>query len=304
MVGETRSSDGFHYLPYLPYCVSTLKVGIKNLEERSIRIRIRPKNSRNDDQFCCGFDDENRGIMVIWGGGSEEGIESNLEISESKYLYFMLYHKSDLISSSYDLTLEVNKLFGYGEIRSEIEEMKIKLEPLSESTEIIRARYIQESSEINFDGTKICCYYPRWFPELQSQFLLTESSDFYSNCSKPPFTLNIKRKSSGDTYDAISLMHEKKGNIAVVSGDMDGATVHCELYALCSGVYIIRIWLFWISKDQFRNKSNLEVIKIARERGMRTPELPDCERYDIVSDEIGNILWIGTDFHWQEYWYA
>jgi hypothetical protein len=41
-----------------------------------------------------------------------------------------------------------------------------------------------------------------------------------------------------------------------------------------------------------------------RERGINNAELPDCERYDVVLDESGKVLCIGTDFHWQEYWYS
>ena len=34
------------------------------------------------------------------------------------------------------------------------------------------------------------------------------------------------------------------------------------------------------------------------------PELPDFERIDLVIGVNNKVLFVGTDFHWQEYWYA
>jgi len=91
--------------------------------------------------------------------------------------------------------------------------------------------------------------------------------------------------------------------IAEISGDMDGSSFHSEVFKFNENSFVIRLWLFWLSKKQFNEGKNLQTIQADKERGIFNPELPDSERYDLLVSTTGKLLSIGTYFHWQEYWY-
>ena len=55
---------------YLPFSISTIKILIDNNEDAAVDILIKPINSQNNDDFCGGFDDDNNGLKIIWGGGA------------------------------------------------------------------------------------------------------------------------------------------------------------------------------------------------------------------------------------------
>ena len=73
-----------------------------------MNIRIYPINNFNTDDFCGGYDDHQKGIKVIWGGGIENGVKADLGPGQSKYLYLSLFHFENILSN-YDLTLKVEK---------------------------------------------------------------------------------------------------------------------------------------------------------------------------------------------------
>jgi hypothetical protein len=146
-------------------------------------------------------------------------------------------------------------------------------------------------------------YYPRWYPELQNSFINTnyyyQPEPLISNIS-----LKILKKSQGFKEDRIVLYFQQK-EIAIIEGDMHGATYHIDLFKFNTSL-IIRIWLLWISKKQFQEGNNLNPLEmdvVGERRFFDSPELPDFERFDIAVSPEGNILAICTDFHWQEYWY-
>ena len=85
----------------------------------------------------------------------------------------------------------------------------------------------------------------------------------------------------------IVLVRMNQKVIATVSGDMDGAAYHFDLYGLDQEIFVIRMWFFWLSMTNFKNKVNLKPIKeIKKSRSLlsfKDPELPDFERFDLVS---------------------
>ena len=117
------------------------------------------------------------------------------------------------------------------------------------------------------------------------------------------YFFKLFKKSQGFNQDRI-VLNFKENEIAIIEGDMDGASYHIDIFRL-NNAFIVRLWFLWISKKQFRDRNNLEPLQLnAEKRGIfDNPELPDFERFDIVISTHGTILAICTDFHWQEYWY-
>jgi hypothetical protein len=304
LINAERTSGNNYILYYLPYSITTIKLQITNLEQRDMDILIHPLKFQNDEEFCCGFDDDRSGITVIWGGGDEEGIKTFLRINDSKYVFAAVLHDSRTTPSNYKLTLNIRKTVRSARTRYEEETMTISLLPLSDMANIVREEENQSKEQITFHGSYMSYYCPRWFPEMHKNLLPPNSSGYYVDCSLPDLKINIQRKKSGYNEDKIWLEYGSGRNIGTISGDMDGATLHNEIFKLYSNVYVIRLWFIWISKKQFHDKANLEIGMRSAERGITSPELPDCERFDIVLNESGRIVCIGTDFHWQEYWYA
>lgn len=303
IVNGKVTSSGEYIVYYLPYSLTTLKIFIKNLEQRNLDLLIYPINCRTDDKLCCGFDDNNSGITVLWGGGDEKGIRSSLGVNNSKFAFAGIFHSGGQISSSYNLSLEVVKTVGYGLKKSELEMIRIKLLPLYSIGDLAHMRYDESRKQITFDGSSMCYYCPRWFPELHQNFLPKDSSEFYANYDIPALKIHIELKRMGYDRDKLWLEYDDNKCIGIISGDMDGVTIRSDIFRIFSDAYVIRLWFIWISKNQFREK----VIKVDErgiERGVTDPELPDYERYDILFDRNGKIICVGTDFHWQEYWYS
>ena len=92
---------------------------------------------------------------------------------------------------------------------------------------------------------------------------------------------------------------------------MDGSEYHYELYRLDNELYVIRLWLFWLNRNNFKNKNNLMPLRPSDKSkyidwfsNLRFLDFPDFERFDLVIGVDNKILLVGTDFNWQEYWYA
>jgi hypothetical protein len=72
LINGSKLSDKTFNVVYLPYCISTLKLLLTNNENESIAVTITPKESRNDEELCCDYDDDKKGIKISWGGGNED----------------------------------------------------------------------------------------------------------------------------------------------------------------------------------------------------------------------------------------
>ena len=288
---------------YLPFSVSTLKFRVSNQEEEDTKVTITPQNSYNNDEYCCGFDDNTKQLKISWGGGNEEGAIVSLEPYTSKYAYLFVHHESNQISH-YDLTLKVRKITGgFGKKILENDSIKIRLSPLQDENGIVHQKLEGDGQTITYEGELICSYYPRWFPE-EFQNLLMNKNEYYTRASIPALQLVLERKSERNSADRIIVKFGNMDNIiAEISGDMDGSSFHSEVFKFQENSFVIRLWLFWLSKKQFNEGKNLQTIQADKERGIFNPELPDSERYDLLVSNRGKLLSIGTDFHWQEYWY-
>ena len=294
VLNKSTVSNGIVEVYYVPHAISTLKISIKNAEEHT-KVSIKPKSSSNNDDYCGGFvDNRSEGVEISWGGGNREGTVISLAHNETKYAFIYVNHDSTTEPANYILTLEAYLEVGFGRIDTYKDYIGIKLIPVSSDQDTVHE--ISDDSITTYEGTLLGNYSPRWFP------LVLDPRNYYSVAKIPNLQIILERKKMGFENDRIIL---KINNIevGVIIGDMDGASFYTNLFKFSEKVFVLRIWLFWLSKHQFDIKENLKTISIPIERGIDfPPELPDSERYDIMLSGNGKILAVGTDYHWQEYW--
>jgi len=303
-----NNSNNIYNIDYIPFSISTIKLLILNEGTFDIDILIRPIRFQNNEDFCGGFDDEKKGLKIIWGGGQENGLQTIVKGNEKKHLFLFVFPTENVNLLNYNLTLQVSKTIVGSNTENVLEEISIKLHPI-ETVQLINNIAHQkivsnsESTRITFDGNLVNSYYPRWYPELLNLFT-NNNNNFYQT---EPWISNISfklfKKSQGFNQDRI-VLNFKENEIAIIEGDMDGASYHIDIFRL-NNAFIVRLWFLWISKKQFRDRNNLKPLQLdAEKRGIfDNPELPDFERFDIVISSDGKLLAVCTDFHWQEYWY-
>lgn len=302
------NKNNLYKIKYIPFSISTIKLAIRNEEYLNVDILIKPTQFQNNEDFCGGFDDEKRGLRIIWGGGQENGLQTIVKGNDKKYLFLFVFPIDNFELLDYNLTLQVKKTIVASNQSNMMEEIIIKLSPI-QNVQLIeniahqKIRNNFETAKITFVGNLVGSYYPRWYPELFN--LIANTNNYYQlDSTISNISFNLFKKSQGSDKDRIILNFKEK-EIAIIEGDMDGANYHIDLFKF-NNTFVIRIWFLWISKKQFRDKNNLEPLqRDLQTRGIfDNPELPDFERFDIiVSSSNGNILAVCTDFHWQEYWY-
>ena len=96
IINSSGVDNGAVKLPYLPYCVSTMKVLLSNHENQKMNIEIYPIKHFNTDDYRGGCVDQGKGVKVMWGGGVEEGVKTKLGPGESKLVYFSLFHEDSV----------------------------------------------------------------------------------------------------------------------------------------------------------------------------------------------------------------
>lgn len=298
----------FYKINYIPFSISTIKLLIQNEEYFDVDVLIKPTKFQNNDDFCGGFDDEKKGLKIIWGGGQENGLQTIVKGNEKKHLFLFIFPTENSNLLNYNLTLQVNKTIVGSNTENILEEISIKLHPI-ETVQLINNIAHQkiisnsESTKITFDGNLVNSYYPRWYPELLDSFTNINNNFYQAESLITNISFKLFKKLQGFDQDRIVLYFKEK-EIAIIEGDMDGASYHIDLFRF-NNTFIVRLWFLWISKKQFHDRNNLKPLQLeAEKRGIfDNPELPDFERFDIVISSDGTILAICTDFHWQEYWY-
>ena len=308
---NTNTNNNLYNINYIPFSISTIKLLIQNKEDSKIKVIINPIRSQNDEDYCGGFDDDKKGLKITWGGGQENGLHVSVEEKKKKYAYLFVFHMGNFnMLPDYNLTLKVNKEKIGSNIEHLIEEVYIKLHPIQNKVLIhnIAHQMITKKSlytEFTFDGDLVGYYYPRWYPELFDDI----GGNINNYYQQEPLIRNISfkifKKDQENDNDRM-VLNFKDNEIAIIDGDMDGASYQIEAFRL-NNALIIRLWFLWVSKNQFRKRINLEPLQQdIQKKGFdffTNPELPDLERFDIVVSSTGKILAVCTDFHWQEYWY-
>ena len=303
-----NSSNNIYNIDYIPFSISTIKLLILNEGTFEIDILIKPIRFQNNDDFCGGFDDEKKGLKIIWGGGQENGLQTIVKGNEKKHLFLFVFPTENVDLLNYNLTLQVNKTIVGSNTENILDEISIKLQPIETGQlihNIAHQKIINnpENTRIIFDGNLVNSYYPRWYPELLDLFTNANNNFYQAEPLIENISFKLYKKSQGFDQDRI-VLDFKENEIAIIEGDMDGASYHIDIFRL-NNSFIVRLWFLWISKKQFRDRNNLKPLQLdAEKRGIfYNPELPDFERFDIVISSDGTILAVCTDFHWQEYWY-
>ena len=312
VVNAVNDNNNLYNVNYIPFSISTIKLLIQNNENFEVRIIIKPIRFQNDDDFIGGFDDDNKGLRIMWGGGQENGIDITVQQNEKKYTYLFVSHIGDFNELlNYNLTLDINKKSEDSDNTNITEKLSIKLYPIHSGALIHnivhqKIRQNSQNTEITFDGDLISYYYPRWYPELFAEIGGDTTNYYQTEPLIKYISFKIFKKGQKFGKDRM-VLNFKDNEIAVIDGDMDGATYQIDAFRF-NNALVIRLWFLWFSKNQFRNRNNLEQLQqVEQKKGITdffyNSELPDIERFDIVISSEGKILAACTDFHWQEYWY-
>jgi hypothetical protein len=175
---------------------------------------------------------------------------------------------------------------------------------------------------ITFTGSKVPLYYPRWFPPRPSE---NEKIQYYET-DLPNIKIKFKAKDSSFIPEIDSdidiFLNDKP--IAKIVDDWRYSSLHAEIFTIfeCSDYFVLRVWLYWVNAT-FSNTFRGDKIIVTRNEAIRlndnlspvnkkskgfldsiNVECPDYERFDFLVDMKKNkIVWVGTDFHYQEWWF-
>src|SRR5215207_1550401 len=131
VVNASYDNKNNHYkVKYIPFSISTIKLAIRNEEYLDVDILIKPTQFQNNEDFCGGFDDEKRGLRIIWGGGQENGLQAIVKGNDKKYLFLFVFPMDNFELLDYNLTLQVKKTIVASNQSNMIEEIIIKLSPI------------------------------------------------------------------------------------------------------------------------------------------------------------------------------
>ncbi len=294
-------------LQYLPYGVTTLEMKIQG-DKNEAEGFIYPKNRTDGmNNFHMGYADDNMDFLVIWGAGKRNGLRVNKENVDGRLFLQILHRGKDITSPTISLC--------HTELPAPI---KIKLVPMVKDANVVKTNLTQEgeSCTISFTGNEMPTYYSRWFPPRPSE----GKGIRYCGVNTPSITIKFKVKKeefSTNVNSDIDICLGKE-KIAQVTGDWNYSLPHAELFAVFenSDFFVLRLWLYWIHENYSRSilrggNALLDVINRPDDERTRRGlwesfdiESPDIERFDFLIDmNKKKISWVGTDLHYQEYWY-
>ena len=79
IINSSKVSDGIYEVQFVPFNISTLKIQVNNNENELLNVKIYPLSLFNTDDYCGGYDDNQKGIKIIWGSGFEDGVVTVLD---------------------------------------------------------------------------------------------------------------------------------------------------------------------------------------------------------------------------------
>jgi hypothetical protein len=302
----------------MPHGISTIEMKITESDQNFVNTKIFPLNRATEKRLFVGYNDGvDKDFFVIWGGGVREGITMNSD-SVGKKLFLNLLHVG---------TTDKNQSLSLYSGLSTLPLAKIELIPLVKSRDVVRMSMEIKSDirTIKLVGNKIPFYYSRWFPRDK---IIQENEFEYYETQIPSIILEFKEDSRFDipkiNSDVTIYLDEVK--IAEIGGDWKHSYIHAELFSISkrANYLVLRIWFYWLHENFDKNpilggEGLSEAIqRIERDKySVNTPEatlrnfaksldieVPDLERFDLLIDcEKKRVLFVGTDFHYQEMWY-
>lgn len=296
---------------YLPYGTRTLPLDVTNATGEPCRLWLRPRYLPDDFPATAvhgfgGDESADRQLLVHWGGGDEIGAcvamdeksplrDHSLRIWEvvpvpvtvgtSHRVYLNLTHRAGPVSARY------LRLQAVGEEGQPLGELDLALTvPLDEAgdpvADPVRGNWAN-ARDLHFEGSQIADYVPRW------------------HGGRPPVY-----RPAGDLPGRLSLHLEENrlhvhlqpaagGDERLLAEVTDLEWKHPqaevqhlrpllpELFHFCQErYYVLRLWFLWLNKAIGAGH-----------------EVPDAERIDLIFDrDSGDVLYVGTDFHYREMW--
>jgi len=306
-------------LPYLPYGVTTLGIKIDGDIDEPLGYIYPVKTADSDKterekKLFVGFADESEDFLVLWGAGSESGLElTSKNVSGS--LYMQILHKGKSANIQ-------NVTLCYSQTKEPI--CSLILVPAEDGANVSKMDVSPDDSNglrtVTFKGSKVPLYYPRWFPPRPSK---NEKIQYYET-NAPDIKIKFKAKDSNfipeiDSDIDIFLNDEP---IAQIVGDWCYSSLHAEIFTIFgnSDYFVLRVWFYWVNAT-FANTFSGDKIIVTRNEAIRLSdnlspdgkntkgfskdvECPDYERFDFLIDmKKKKIIWVGTDFHYQEWWF-
>ena len=275
-------------LQYLPYGVTTLEMKLEGDPDEAIGHIYTNKRPDLKKKLFVGFADQSEDFLVLWGAGSEEGLKVTSSNVDGR-LFFQILHKGNTADTQ-NITLCHS---GTGRPIT-----TIKLVPAEDSPNLVRMKMsaVEEGNEfqiISFKGNRIPLYYSRWFPPRPLENKKIE----YHDIDAPNIKIKFKVKENNNipqvNSDIDILLNDDPNPIATISEDWRYSSLHGEIFTIFGDAdyLVLRLWCYWING----NFSDIDSINI---------ECPDYERFDFLIDmKKKKIIWAGTDFHCQEWWY-
>lgn len=303
------NADSASTVHYMPYGVTTLEMQIANVGKKRLfgsYGSLRPDNRESAEKTYVGHEDNGKDFLVVWGGGKKQGVEIKRE-NLTKRLFMQIIHTGSIKNSK--ITLWHNKYDKPVGV--------VHLTSANTSSDVSKMTLSREGdrAEISFEGNLIPDYYSRWFPPRPVEKRNVE----YHAINVPPFKIRfqtaVESGVSSIGSDLKILMDGKK--VAQIFGDWRYSWPHAELFTFLgdSKYLVLRVWLYWLhekfSENPFLEYNRDEIVGRPDNAGPARRgflewldiESPDMERFDFLLDvEKKQVIWIGTDLHYQEYW--
>jgi hypothetical protein len=303
--------DHSNNLQYLPYGVTTLEMKAEgNISNGYLYPYNRPKSN---SKIFVGYPDKGNDFLIIWGAGAREGLNIN-PTNINERLFLQVLHTGK--------TIDKQSLSIYYTEDPSSPIKKINLIPAEENFDIVRSEfnfYQDYQVVLSFIGQRFPLYYSRWVPPPR---LLGNKKIQYKDIESLPIFIkfNYKTEHSIKNLDSDICIYLEDKKIAEIGGDWRYAWPHAELFTVFGDkdYIVLRFWLYWIhenySKGFFGQSNNLpnnlnsypDNKNITRNWWESfSIESPDIERFDFLIDTTTKkrIVWVGTDFHYQELWY-
>jgi hypothetical protein len=303
-------------LQYLPYGVTTLEIKIDGDIDELAGYICPIKIANRQKKLFVGFADESEDFLVLWGAGSEAGLElTNTNVNGR--MYFQILHKGKFADIQ-SVTL------CHSHTKEPI--CSIILVPAEDSTNVSKMDISPDDRNglrtITFKGSKVPLYYPRWFPPRPSE----NEKIQYSDVDAPNIKIKFKAKDSNFISEINSDIDIflNDDHIAKIADDWCYSSLHAEIFTIFGNAdyFVLRVWFYWVNatfSHTFRGDKIIvttnEAIRLSdnlspddkKTKGFVDSiniECPDYERFDFLIDmKKKKIVWVGTDFHYQEWWF-
>jgi hypothetical protein len=301
---------GPNILEYLPYGVTTLEMKIEGDVDQGLGQIYPNKKPDREKKLFVGFADQSEDFIVLWGAGSEEGLNVTSSNVNGR-LFFQILHKGNTTDSQ-------NITLCHSGTQTPI--ATIKLVPAEESPNLVRMEMsaAEEGNEfqiISFKGNRIPLYYSRWFPPRP----LENKKIQYHDIDEPNIKIKFKVKENDFipqvNSDIDILLDNDPNPIATISEDWRYSSLHAEVFTIFGDAdyLVLRLWCYWINGNFSDSLREGKIVTTRNQhdeqikRGLLDSiniECPDYERFDFLIDmKKKKIIWAGTDFHYQEWWY-